>query len=78
MRTGHGRVSTRDQNPGAHRGALIAAGYDQVFVNQASGKLARRPELDKAVLSANRASEHLVITKARPAQPVAGSPHHLF
>ena len=38
-------------------------GCDEVFVDKASGKLARRPELDKALLSANRAGDQLVITK---------------
>jgi DNA invertase Pin-like site-specific DNA recombinase len=34
-----------------------------VFIDKASGKLARRPELDKALLVANRAGDQLVITK---------------
>src|SRR5437016_3647692 len=55
MSIGYGRVSTRDQNPDAQRDALAAAGCDQVFIDKASGKLASRPELDKALLSANRA-----------------------
>jgi DNA invertase Pin-like site-specific DNA recombinase len=63
MRIGYGRVSTRDQNPDAQRDALAAAGCDEVFVDKASGKLARRPELDKALLSANRAGDQLVVTK---------------
>jgi len=56
-------VSTRDQNPDAQRDALIAAGCDQVFMDKASGKLARRPELGKALLSANRAGDQLVVIK---------------
>lgn len=63
MRIGYGRVSTRDQHPEAQHDALAAAGCDQVFVDVASGKLARRPELDKALLSANRAGDQLVVTK---------------
>ncbi len=63
MRVGYGRVSTRDQHPEAQHDALTAAGCDQVFVDVASGKLARRPELDKALLSANRAGDQLVVTK---------------
>jgi DNA invertase Pin-like site-specific DNA recombinase len=42
---------------------LTAAGSEQVFLDSASGKLARRPELDKALLSANRAGDQLVVTK---------------
>ena len=63
VRIGYGRVSTRDQHPEAQHDALTVAGCDAVFVDKASGKLARRPELDKALLSANRAGDQLVITK---------------
>ena len=34
-----------------------------MFIDNASGKLARRPELERALLSANRAGDQLVITK---------------
>lgn len=63
MRVGYGRVSTRDQNPDGQRDALAAAGCDEIFVDNASGKLASRPELDKALLIAARAGDQLVITK---------------
>jgi DNA invertase Pin-like site-specific DNA recombinase len=63
MRIGYGRVSTRDQHPEAQHDALRAAGCDAVFIDKASGKLARRPELDRALLSANRKGDQLVITK---------------
>lgn len=63
MRIGYGRVSTRDQHPEAQHDALRAAGCDEVFIDRASGKLASRPELDKALVSANRAGDQLVITK---------------
>ncbi len=59
------RVSTRDQNADSQRDALIAAGCDELFVDKASGKLARRPELDKALLVA-RTGDQLVITKLDP------------
>lgn len=63
MRIGYGRVSTQEQHPEAQHDALIAAGCEHVFVDTVSGKLARRPELDKALLSANRAGDQLVVTK---------------
>ncbi len=63
MRIGYGRVSTRDQHPEAQHDALTGAGCDEVFIDKASGKLARRPALDKALLSANRAGDQLVVTK---------------
>ena len=63
MRIGYGRVSTRDQNPDSQRDALAAANCDEIFVDNASGKLASRPELDKALLVAKRTGDKLVITK---------------
>jgi DNA invertase Pin-like site-specific DNA recombinase len=63
MRIGYGRVSTTDQNPDAQQDALAAAGCEQIFIDKASGKLDRRPELDKALLVANRSGDQLVITK---------------
>jgi DNA invertase Pin-like site-specific DNA recombinase len=62
MKIGYGRVSTREQNPAAQRDALAAAGCEQVFLDVASGKLERRPELDRALLVA-RAGDQLVVTK---------------
>lgn len=62
MRIGYGRVSTRDQNPDAQKDALAAAGCDHVFVDKASGKLASRPELDKALIAA-REGDEFVVTK---------------
>lgn len=63
MRIGYGRVSTRDQNPDSQRDALTTARCEDIFVDKASGKLARRPELDKALLTASRAGDQLVVTK---------------
>jgi DNA invertase Pin-like site-specific DNA recombinase len=63
MRVGYGRVSTRDQNPDGQRDALTVAGCDEICVDEPSGKLASRPELDKALLIAARAGDQLVVTK---------------
>lgn len=63
MRIGYGRVSTRDQHPEAQHDALAAADCEQIFIDLASAKLASRTGLDKALLSANRAGDQLVITK---------------
>jgi DNA invertase Pin-like site-specific DNA recombinase len=62
MRIGVARVSTRDQHPEAQQDALQAAGCQKVFTDKASGKLARRPELDKALLVL-REGDQLVVTK---------------
>jgi DNA invertase Pin-like site-specific DNA recombinase len=62
-RIGYGRVSTRDQNPESQRDALEEAGCDEIYIDKgASGKLASRPELDKA-LSRLRPGDTLVITR---------------
>ena len=63
VKIGYGRVSTRDQHPDAQHDALTAAGCDQIYLDVVSGKLARRPELDRALLSANRPGDQIVVTK---------------
>lgn len=62
MRIGYARVSTRDQHPEARHDALTVAGCEQVYVEKASGALARRPDLD-AALRTTCAGDQLVITK---------------
>lgn len=55
--------STRDQHPEAQHDALTAAGCEQIFIDHASGKLARRPELERALTVAGRSGDQLVVTK---------------
>ena len=74
MRIGYGRVSTRDQHLEAQHDALQAAACEPV-IDKASGKLARRAELDKALLSANRSGDQLVVTKL---DRLGRSPEHLI
>jgi len=64
MRIGYARVSTRDQHPEAQHDALAAAGCEpgHIYIDKISGKLARRPELDKALI-ALRGGDQLAITK---------------
>jgi DNA invertase Pin-like site-specific DNA recombinase len=62
MKIGYGRVSTCDQNPDAQRDALSAAGCEEVFIDKASGKLTRWPELHRA-LPVTRTGDQLVVTK---------------
>ncbi|MFG1687734.1 recombinase family protein [Nonomuraea sp. NPDC049269] len=50
------------QHPRSQRDALAAAGCDRVFIDKASGKLDRRPELDEA-LDYPRPGDTFVITR---------------
>ena len=54
-----------EQNPDHQTDALIRAGVDpaNIYLDHASGATASRPELDKALASANRAGDQLVITR---------------
>ncbi|MCL7428913.1 recombinase family protein [Streptomyces sp. YS415] len=56
MKIGVARVSARDHHPEAQEDALRAAGCEKIFTGKASGKLARRPDLGKALLVAREGS----------------------
>src|SRR5437016_11063678 len=64
MRVGYARVSTWDQHAEAQHDALLAAGCEpgHIYIDKASGKLARRPELDKALLVLGE-GDQLAVTK---------------
>ena len=61
---GYARVSTTDQNPQLQIDALRAAGVEprRIYTDKASGKLAPRPQLDKA-MAALRKGDTLVVWK---------------
>lgn len=59
---GYARVSTHDQHPESQLDALTAADCDKIFVDHASGTLARRPALDDAIAYL-RAGDTFVVTK---------------
>ena len=64
MKVGYARVSTRDQHLEAQHDALLAAGCEpgHIYTDKVSGKLAHRPELDKALLVL-RKGDQLAVTK---------------
>jgi len=59
---GYARVSTADQEPALRLDALQAAGCARVFTDRASGAIAERPELARA-LDHLRADDTLVVWK---------------
>lgn len=65
MLIGYARVSTTEQNPDHQIDALTRAGVepDNIYLDHASGAKASRPALDKALASANREGDQLVITR---------------
>ncbi|RFA17622.1 recombinase family protein [Subtercola boreus] len=65
MLIGYARVSTADQKPDHQIDALTRAGVgpENIYLDRASGAKASRPELDKALASANRRGDQLVITR---------------
>ena len=63
VRIGYGGVSTCDQHPEAQHDALAASRLRADLHRQGVREAARRPELDKVLLSAKRAGDQLVVTK---------------
>ncbi|MFD5600817.1 recombinase family protein [Leucobacter sp. NPDC058333] len=59
---GYARVSTREQNSDSQTDALELAGCDKIFVDHASGTLAKRPALTEA-LGYLREGDTVVVTK---------------
>ena len=59
---GYARVSTTGQNEESQEDLLTEAGCERVFVDKASGKLARRPRWD-ACLEYLRTGDTLVVTR---------------
>jgi DNA invertase Pin-like site-specific DNA recombinase len=59
---GYARVSTRGQNTDSQLDELAAYGCDKIFTDKVTGKLADRPELDKA-LAYLREDDVFVITR---------------
>ena len=49
MLIGYARVSAHDQNPDLQKDALESAGCEKVFVDEVSGTVAARPELQQAL-----------------------------
>lgn len=56
-RFGYAQVSTRGQKDDSQIDALTAAGCERIWVDKASGKLARRPEWDKCFEYLRRGDE---------------------
>ena len=71
-------VSTRDQNPDSQTDALAAAGRGKVFVDHASGVLARRAQLDAppwtTCVPATRARPHRRTHPGRPGRCACQGP----
>jgi DNA invertase Pin-like site-specific DNA recombinase len=61
-KTGYPRVSTRGQNTDSQHDELAAYGCEKIFTDKVTGKLAERPELDKA-LAYLREGDVFVITR---------------
>ncbi|WP_429428981.1 recombinase family protein [Nocardia sp. GAS34] len=69
-RFGYARVSTRGQKDDSQIDGLTAAGCERIWVDKASGKLARRPEWDKCFEHLRRGDELVITRLSRPFRSV--------
>lgn len=69
-RFGYARVSTRGQKDDSQIDALNAAGCERIWVDKASGKLARRPEWDKCFEHLRHGDELVITRLSRPFRSV--------
>lgn len=69
-RFGYARVSTRGQKDDSQLDALNAAGCERIWVDKASGRLARRPEWDKCFEHLRRGDELVITRLSRPFRSV--------
>lgn len=61
MRFGYARISTLEQNLNLQTDALKAAGCDEIITDEASGKNANRPGLNKLLCDKLRNGDELVV-----------------
>lgn len=60
---GYARVSTRDQHAVSQHDALSAAGCTRIFTDTTSGRLANRPQLDRALEYLRDGEDVLMVTR---------------
>ncbi|WP_280497890.1 recombinase family protein [Nocardia asiatica] len=69
-RFGYARVSTRGQKDDSQIDALTEAGCERIWIDKASGKLARRPEWNKCFEHLRRGDELVITRLSRPFRSV--------
>lgn len=69
-RFGYARVSTRGQKDDSQIDALTEAACERIWIDKASGKLARRPEWNKCFEHLRRGDELVITRLSRPFRSV--------